>query len=78
MRNPKLIKIIEILEKGKEFCLTRQEYIRLTGADIPQSKYYTEKSSAIARRAKSYGFKVVVIPEIIKFEKTKGENNEKH
>ncbi len=70
---PNLEQIETRLNVGKEFYLTRQEYIKLTGADIPQNKYYTETKSAVAKRAKNYGFKVVIIPEIIKFEKLQGE-----
>ena len=41
----------------------------MTGIDIPKSKYYTEKRSAVAKRAKEYGYTLTVIPERLVFSK---------
>ena len=71
MKHPKLEKIIELLENGEDFSLTRMQYTDFTGIDIPQSKYYTEKKSAVSKKALDYGFEIVVIPEVLKFIKHK-------
>ena len=42
---------------------------RMTGADIPKSKSYTEKRSAVSKRAKEYGYTITVIPEQLVFSK---------
>lgn len=69
MKHPKLDGIIEKLKSGVNFSLNRSQYIEMTGIDIPQNKYYTEQASAIAKRAKQFGYKIVVIPEVIEFVK---------
>ena len=43
----------------------------MRGVDIPQDKYYTEHKSAVSKRAKEYGYRVKVIPEVLQFEKIK-------
>ena len=68
-RQPKLDSIEKKLSKGKDFVLTRQQYINATGTDIPQEKSYTERKSAIARKAREYGYVVHVIPEKLEFKK---------
>ena len=69
MSKPKLGKIEEIMEKGKNFTITRAQYINYTGADIPQDKNYTKKRSAIAKMARLYGYDIEVIPETLSFKK---------
>lgn len=49
MIRPKLEKIESKLLSGKDFVLFRQQYIDLTGVDVPQSKLYTERNSAVAK-----------------------------
>ncbi len=68
-KRPNLSKIEEFMIKGKDFSLNRTEYIRYTGIDLPQGKNYTEKKSALARKAMEYGYVVEVVPEIIKLHK---------
>lgn len=69
MKKPKLDKITDLFKSGQDFELSRSEYIKLTGADIPQSKSYTEKRSAVAKRANEYGYSLEIVPEIIAFKK---------
>lgn len=69
MAQPKLDLIVRRLDTGEEFSITRQEYIKLTGADIPQNKNYTEKNSAVAKRARERGYWIEVIPEKLIFHK---------
>lgn len=57
------------MEKGRDFKIDRQEYIKLTGVDIPQKKSYAEKDSAVAKSAKKYGYEIHIIPEVIEFKK---------
>ena len=66
---PNLNSIVRRLDDGEDFSMTREQYINSTGADLPQSKSYTEKKSAVAKRAHERGFTVTVIPEVIMFHK---------
>ena len=68
-KRPVLDGIKKRMTKGKDFQLTRTQYIQSTGIDIPQDKSYTEKRSAIAKVANENGYEVEVIEEIIKFRK---------
>lgn len=68
-RRPKLETIIKRFEKGENFTLTRKEYIKNTGADIPQDQTYTKSKSAVAKKAMEYGYKIDVIPEKLIFTK---------
>ncbi len=70
-RKPDLYTIVERMNRGEEFVLDRKEYIAITGIDLPQDKNYTEKRSAIAKKAKEYGYYVEVISEKIKLYKIK-------
>ena len=67
LKHPKLDKIEDKLLTGNDFVLSRAQYIRLTGIDIPEDKSYTEKRSAVARKAKAYGYVITVIPEKLEF-----------
>lgn len=69
MPHPEMKQIISLLEKGKDFSLDQYQYRKMTGIDIPKSKYYTEKKSAVAKRAKEYGYTLTVIPERLVFSK---------
>lgn len=66
---PKLEKIIELLESGEPFSLTDSQYKRKTGLNIPKSSTYLVKSSAVAQKAKEYGYKLVLQERQISFEK---------
>ncbi len=68
-RKPILTGFEDKFASGKDFSITRSEYIRLTGADIPQDKSYTCKKSAIAKMATGHGYHIEVIPETLKFKK---------
>ena len=67
MRRPKLDKIKGKLLLGNDFVLSREQYIKLTGTDIPQSKSYTENKSAVAKISKEYGYVITVVPEKLVF-----------
>lgn len=71
MKHPKLDGISEKFKSGEDFTLSRSQYIAMTGADIPQGKYYTEKQSAVAKRANLYGYRIIVVPEVLEFIKKK-------
>ncbi|MGO4972683.1 hypothetical protein ACTQ56_12030 [[Clostridium] aminophilum] len=70
MKKPNLIEVDKLLERGKNFELTRENYLKMTGADIPQDKNYTKKRSAVAKHARNYGFTIEVIPEKLVFHKS--------
>ena len=67
MRKPNLLQIIELLEKGKDFELTNQQYKKKTEADFPKDKSYAEKRSAVAQIAAKYDYRIEVIPQRILF-----------
>ena len=71
MKKPKLDEIEKELRKGRNFSLTDEQYLAKTGAQFPQRKSYAQRNSAVAKKAREYGFRVVVIPKIIKFERNK-------
>ncbi len=71
MSQPKLGQIIEMLEKGKPFVLTDAQYKAKTGLNIPKGKSFVEKRSAVAKRAKEYGFLIEYSPAKIEFKKIK-------
>lgn len=63
MKNPDLSGIVEMLEKKEGFELTDIQYKRKTGAEMPKSKSYAEKRSAVSKKAKEYGYRIEVIPK---------------
>ena len=69
-RRPKLDYFIDAFLRGEEFAITRNDYVRITGIDIPQDTYYTKNRSAIAKKAHEYGYEIQIIPEQLKFVKT--------
>lgn len=71
MPAPKLEKIIELLESGEQFSLTESQYKGKTGLNVPKNNTYTVKKSAVARKAKEYGYKLVLQERTILFEKEK-------
>lgn len=69
MKKPNLLQIIDLLEKGRDFELTNQQYKKKTEADFPKDKYYAEKRSAVAKIAAEYNYRIEVIPQRILFVK---------
>ncbi len=69
MPTPKLEKIIELMESGEPFSLTDNQYKSKTGLNIPKSNTYLVNNSAIARKAKEYGYKLVLQERQISFER---------
>lgn len=55
MAHPKLDKIEKMLEKGKDFELSNEQYKTRTGADFPKSRYYAEKNLLSPKRQKNMG-----------------------
>ena len=68
-KHPKLDYFVGKFAKGEEFCVSRFDYYKITGIDTPQNSYYTKKNSAIAKRAKEYGYEIEVVPEQLRFVK---------
>lgn len=69
MPSPNLERIIELLESGEQFSLTENQYQRETGLNIPKNNTYLVKNSAVARKAKEYGYKLILQERTILFEK---------
>lgn len=68
-KHPRMNEIERKLASGKNFMLSRLEYINMTGADTPQNPYYTVKRSAVAKLASKYGYVIQLIPEKLVFNK---------
>lgn len=71
MAKPRLEEIAKQMEKGEDFELTGQEYKKKTHLDFPKDQNYAEKKSAVARKAREYGYRIEVIPQRIRFIKDK-------
>ncbi|MDE6774709.1 MAG: hypothetical protein K2J37_00140 [Ruminococcus sp.] len=69
MPSPKLEEVIKLLESGEQFSLTDSQYKKKTGLNIPKNNTYLVKKSAVARKAKEYGYKLVLQERTILFEK---------
>ena len=69
MRKPDLEKIQAKLLKGDSFELSEQQYRTQTGADFPKNLYYARNNSAVARKAKEYGYTLEIQPKKIRFVK---------
>ena len=70
MRKPDLEKIKTKLLKGADFELTEQQYKTQTGADFPKDLYYARNNSAVAKKAREYGYVLEIQPKKIRFVKT--------
>lgn len=64
---PDFSKIEKTMQVGEDFSLTRAQYSSSTGRTLPKEKYYTERKSAVARCAEAHGYRVEVVPEVIRF-----------
>ncbi len=69
MKKPNLDGIKKKMNNGKDFEITRDQYIKSTGADIPQNKYYTSRNSAVAHLAEQMNYRIEGIPEKLVFKK---------
>lgn len=69
MSRPDLKGIIKQFEAGQPFSLTDSQYKKSTGQSLPKSVYYLLKGSAVARKAKDYGYKLIVQERTVRFEK---------
>lgn len=57
--NPNFDRIITQLDSGQSFSLTNSQYKKSTGFDIPKSTWYLLNQSAVAKRAKEHGYKLI-------------------
>lgn len=69
-KKPNLKELEKRMGKGdSSFTITGEEYRAKTGADFPKNKSYATNKSAIAKSAKTYGYRLKVKPLEITFEK---------
>lgn len=66
-KHPDLSGIEKMLRSGEDFSLTSSQYEKSTGSPIPKYRYYAEHRSAVAKRAESFGYRVEVVPAVIRF-----------
>ena len=69
MATPKLDKIEKQMKAGETFSLTNSQYKKSTGLDIPKDTSYLIKRSAVAKKARENGYRIVVHERQISFEK---------
>ncbi len=69
MATPNLDKIEKQMKTGETFSLTNSQYKKSTGLDIPKDAIYLIKRSAVAKKARENGYKIVVHERQISFEK---------
>ena len=69
-KKPKLENLNNLFESGKDFSLTDAQYEKKTGAMLPKNKKYILNNSALARKAKEYGYSLELIEKevILKME----------
>ena len=67
---PNLNELDILFNKGTNFRLAGRQYEEKTGASLPKDKSYTKHKSALAARAKEYGYRIVAIEENAIVEKT--------
>ena len=68
-KKPDLNNLKNHFESGKDFELTDSQYEKKTGAVLPKNKYYTLKNSALAKKAKKYGYYLELIEKTILIKK---------
>lgn len=69
MPSPNLDQIKELFESGEPFSLTDSQYKRKTGRSIPKNNTYLVKKSAVAKKAREYGYTLKIQERTISFEK---------
>lgn len=68
-KKPKFDEIDTLLNEGRNFELTDNQYYTKTGAHIPLNKSYTQNKSAVAKLAKKYGYLIKMEPAKLYFVK---------
>lgn len=53
-------KIIPLFESKSEFSITEKQYFKDTGRGLPKDTYYLKNSSALAKKAKEFGYLIEV------------------
>lgn len=59
MAKPNLSSFERLFQPGKSFSITEEQYIKESGLNFPQQPYL-QNSSALAKMAKDYGYKIKV------------------
>ena len=59
MAKPNLSSFKLLFQSGKSFSITEEQYIKESGLNLPQQPYL-QKSSALAKMAKEYGYAIEV------------------
>lgn len=70
-KKPNFEELEHTFSKGEEFSLTEAQYKAKTGAPMPQKKSYLLNNSALAKRAKKFGYRLELIEKTIIFKKKK-------
>ena len=62
-KHPDLDNLNELFEKGENFQLSDKVYEEKTGVALPKGNSYIKHRSALAKKAKEFGFKIADICE---------------
>lgn len=68
-KKPKINNLKMLFEKEEDFSLTDAQYEKETGATLPKSIYYLKTNSALAKKAKEYGYYLEVIEKTVLLKK---------
>ena len=66
---PDLKEINKLLLSEKNFSLTESQYFKITGLNIPKSKYYLKNKSAVYKDAEKYGYVIELQEKTLIFKK---------
>ena len=68
MAKPNLSSFELLFQSGKSFSITEEQYFKESGLNFPQQPYL-QKSSALAKMAKAYGYEIKVKNVVVFCEK---------
>ena len=53
-------KLIPLFETQEEFSITESQYEKKIGQPLPKNEYYLKNNSALAKKAKEFGFSLEI------------------
>lgn len=68
-KKPNLKNLESLFKTSSEFSLTDAQYEKKTGASLPKNTSYLKNNSALAKKAKEYGYTIEVIEKKVLLKK---------
>lgn len=62
-------RLIPLFEANEEFSLTESQYQKSVGKSLPKDYYYLKNKSALANKARKYGYRIEIKEKIVCFKK---------